>query len=59
MVDFDIQFYEMQELLTDRINFLDLNWEVYVPAFEKGRMNEMQNELKLLQEALEKRRGGK
>jgi len=43
MVDFDIQFFEMQELLTDRINFLDLNWEVYVPAFEKGRMNEMQN----------------
>ncbi|MBL7113670.1 MAG: membrane protein insertase YidC [Bacteroidales bacterium] len=43
MVDFDIQFYEMQELLTDRINFLDLIWEVYVPAFEKGRVNEMQN----------------
>jgi YidC/Oxa1 family membrane protein insertase len=43
MVDFDIRFFEMQELLTDRINFLDLNWEVYVPAVEKGRMNEIQN----------------
>jgi YidC/Oxa1 family membrane protein insertase len=43
MVEFDIQFFEMQELLTDRINFLDLVWEVYVPAFEKGRINEMQN----------------
>ncbi len=43
MVDFDIQFYEMQELLTDRINFIDLIWEAYVPSFEKGRINEMQN----------------
>jgi len=43
MVDFDIQFYEMQELLTDRINFLDLNWDVYMRPQEKGRVIESQN----------------
>ena len=43
MVDFDIRFFEMQELLTDRINFLDFNWEVYIPGLEKGRMNESMN----------------
>ncbi|KPK86833.1 MAG: hypothetical protein AMS27_04175 [Bacteroides sp. SM23_62_1] len=41
MVDFDMRFYNMQEILTNRINFIDLNWEIYVPAHEQGRINEL------------------
>jgi len=41
MVDFDMQFHNMQEILSERINFIDLNWEMYVPGHEQGRINEL------------------
>jgi len=41
MVDFDIQFHNMQEILSDRINYIDLNWELFVPGHEQGRINEL------------------
>jgi YidC/Oxa1 family membrane protein insertase len=41
MVDFDIRFVNMGELLSQNNNFIDLNWNIYVPQQEMGRMNEM------------------
>lgn len=41
MVDFDMQFHNMQEILSERINFIDLNWEAYIPGHEQGRVNEL------------------
>jgi YidC/Oxa1 family membrane protein insertase len=40
MVDFDMRFHHMQEIISERINFIDLNWEFYVPGHEQGRSNE-------------------
>jgi len=41
MVDFDIRFHDMQDLLSDRINYIDLFWDMYVPGHERGRSNEL------------------
>lgn len=41
MVDFDMQFHNMKEILSDRINYIDLNWELYVPGHEQGRVSEL------------------
>ena len=41
MVDFNLQFHNMQKILSERINFIDLNWEIYVPGHEQGRINEL------------------
>ena len=37
MVDFDINLVGMDEVLSPTHNYLDLNWEYYVPGQEKGR----------------------
>ena len=39
-VDFVMRFINMEELLAQNNNFIDLNWSMYVPQQEKGRMNE-------------------
>ena len=41
MVDFDMHFYNMNEVLSNVTEYLDFNWEMYVPGFEKGRVNEL------------------
>lgn len=40
MVDFRLKFVNMSELLSAQNNFIDLNWNIYVPQQEMGRMNE-------------------
>jgi YidC/Oxa1 family membrane protein insertase len=41
MVDFDIRFNNMNEILSSATEYLDFNWYMYVPGYEKGRMNEL------------------
>ncbi len=41
MVDFKLRFVNMVDLLAANNNFLDLNWNIYVPQQEMGRMNEL------------------
>jgi len=41
MVDFDLRFINMEDLLTLQNNFIDLNWNIWVPQQEMGRMNEL------------------
>ncbi|MDA3820578.1 MAG: membrane protein insertase YidC [Candidatus Delongbacteria bacterium] len=43
MVDYDIRFNNMHELIARNINFFKLKWEAYVPGLEKGRTWETQN----------------
>ena len=40
-VGFEIRFVNMQQLLAQNSNFVDLNWSLYVPQQERGRVNEM------------------
>ena len=40
MLDFDIYMHGMNQLISDRTTYLDLNWEIYTPQQEKGRDNE-------------------
>ncbi len=41
MVDFSMRFVNMSELLAQNNNFIDLNWNIFVPQQEMGRMNEL------------------
>jgi len=41
MVGFDLRFVNMGDLLSQNNNFIDLNWNIYVPQQEMGRMNEL------------------
>jgi YidC/Oxa1 family membrane protein insertase len=41
MVGFDMSFHNMNEVLSTVTEYLDFNWEMYVPGFELGRVNEM------------------
>jgi YidC/Oxa1 family membrane protein insertase len=41
LVDFDMQFMNMNEILSSVTDYLDFNWEMYVPGFELGRVNEL------------------
>ncbi len=41
MVDFDIRFNNMNEILSSVTEYLDFNWDMYVPGYEKGRVNEL------------------
>jgi YidC/Oxa1 family membrane protein insertase len=41
MLGFDLRFVNMDELLSRNINFIDFNWNIFVPQQEMGRMNEM------------------
>ncbi len=41
IVGFDLRFVDMEELLSQNNNFIDLNWNIYVPQQEMGRMNEL------------------
>lgn len=40
LLDFDMRFVNMGDLIATNNNFIDLNWKIYVPQQEKGRMNE-------------------
>ncbi len=40
-VGFQLKFVNMSELLAASNNFIDLNWNIYAPQQEMGRMNEM------------------
>jgi YidC/Oxa1 family membrane protein insertase len=40
MVDFRLRFVNVGDLLAINNNFIDLNWNIYVPQQEMGRMNE-------------------
>lgn len=40
MMDFDIQFQGMDDIIAQNVNFIDLSWEIYVPRQEKGPKNE-------------------
>ncbi len=39
-VGFDMRFVQLENLLAQNNNFLDLNWSMYIPQQEKGRVNE-------------------
>jgi YidC/Oxa1 family membrane protein insertase len=41
MVGFNMHFHNMNEILSGVTDYLDFNWEMYVPGFELGRVNEM------------------
>ncbi len=41
MVGFDMSFHNMNEVLSTVTEYLDFNWEMYVPGFELGRVNEL------------------
>lgn len=41
MVGFNMHFHNMNEILAGVTEYLDFNWEMYVPGFELGRMNEL------------------
>jgi YidC/Oxa1 family membrane protein insertase len=43
MVDYDVRFSNMHDLIARNINFFKLKWEAYVPGLEKGRTWETQN----------------
>jgi YidC/Oxa1 family membrane protein insertase len=40
-VGFDMRFVNMNEIMSQNNNFIDLNWNIYVPQQEMGRMNEL------------------
>jgi YidC/Oxa1 family membrane protein insertase len=40
MVGFDMNFINMGEIISTTNNFIDLNWSIFVPPQEKGRINE-------------------
>ena len=40
-VDFSLRFINMEDLLSQNNNFIDLNWNIFVPQQEMGRMNEL------------------
>jgi YidC/Oxa1 family membrane protein insertase len=42
MIDFDMQFMNMGELIPQNLTALDLVWDMYMPKSEKGRDNESQ-----------------
>jgi YidC/Oxa1 family membrane protein insertase len=39
-VGFEMRFVNMEKLISLNNNFIDMNWSLYVPQQEKGRMNE-------------------
>jgi YidC/Oxa1 family membrane protein insertase len=41
LVDFDMHFNNMNEILSNVTDYLDFNWDMYVPGYEKGRVNEL------------------
>jgi YidC/Oxa1 family membrane protein insertase len=41
LVDFDMRFINMNEILSSVTDYLDFNWNMYVPGFELGRTYEM------------------
>jgi YidC/Oxa1 family membrane protein insertase len=41
MVGFNMHFHNMNEMLAGVTEYLDFNWEMYVPGFELGRMTEL------------------
>jgi YidC/Oxa1 family membrane protein insertase len=41
MIGFNMHFHNMNEILASVTEYLDFNWEMYVPGFELGRMNEL------------------
>lgn len=41
MVDFDMNFVNMEEIISTSNNFIDLNWNIFVPPQEMGRINEL------------------
>ena len=40
MVDFNMDFVGMNNVIAGNVNYLDLKWLIYVPQQEKGRKNE-------------------
>ena len=40
MVDFDVTFKSMQDIIASNLNSLTLDWRMYIPQQEKGRQNE-------------------
>ncbi len=40
MVGFDLRFVNMEEILSPRNSFVDMNWNIYARSQEKGRINE-------------------
>jgi YidC/Oxa1 family membrane protein insertase len=41
LVDFDMRFINMNDILATTSDYLDLNWYMFVKGFEKGRVNEL------------------
>ncbi len=41
LVGFKLRFVNMSDLLAAHNNFIDLNWNIYAPQQEMGRMNEL------------------
>ena len=41
LVDFDMRFNNMNDVISTTTDYLDLNWNMYVPGYEKGRVNEL------------------
>jgi len=41
MVDFDMRFNQMNDIISTTTDYLDLNWNMYVPGYELGRVNEL------------------
>lgn len=42
MIDFDMQFVNMQDLIPPNLTALNLIWDMYMPQMEKGKQNEGQ-----------------
>ncbi len=40
MLDFNIRMVNMDDIIDENTNFLDFDWQVYAPSFERGRQNE-------------------
>jgi len=40
MVGFDMRFNNMEGIISTNNNYIDLNWNIFVPAQEMGRLNE-------------------
>lgn len=40
MVDFDVRFIGLSDIMASNINSLSFDWEAYIPQQEKGRQNE-------------------
>lgn len=41
LVDFDMRFNNMNDIISTTTDYLDLNWDMYVRGYEKGRVNEL------------------